>query len=221
MANKIDIDAPTLMSFMIEIVRKEADTYGPVYLRLVAKNACEFIAKMINDRNPPQPDTIEGAIDYITKNLDKYPEGPGAIIYGTTLAQNTLEGSIGAVSKPSYEETSRRLSANYDLSKSVNTAEAYGSQIEVLRSMRMLGSNQSVSGDRDSAFVTSTGCIFGDACKAILRLGIHNRSGDFQCPLGRSAAISTEMATETPHDYAIVELKPPDCTFKIFKTGKA
>lgn len=205
------------MSFMIEIVKQEANTYGPVYQRLVAKNACEFLAKVVNDRSPPQPSTLEEMVDYITKNPDKYPDGPSAIVYGTTLAQNTLEGSIGAVSKPSYEETSRRLSANYDFAKSINTAEAYRSQVEVLRGMRMLGSDQSVSGDGDSALVNSKGCIFGDACTAILKLGIHNRSGKFQCPLGRSAATTTEMATGAPHDYEIVDLKPPDCIFEIFK----
>jgi hypothetical protein len=218
MTRTVEVDTETLMSFMTDMVKKEAETYGPVYLRLVAKNTCEFLAKKINDQSPPKPNTIEEANDYIMKNLNKYPDGLGAIIYGTTLAQNTLEGSIGAVSKPTYEETSKRLTASRNSGKSVNTAEAYRNQIEMLKGMHMLGSDQTVTGDGNSAIVKSEGCMFGDACKDIMKLGIRSRSGAFQCPLGRSAAISTEMATQTPHDYSIVDLKPPDCTFKIFKS---
>ena len=213
---KIEINTKAMVAIMTQMVMKEAESYGPVYPRIVAKNVCEFLAKMINDQSPPKVNTLEEAVSYIMKNLVQYPNGLGAIVYGTTLAQNALEGSIGAISKPTYDEATKQVSAKNN-GALVDTSEAYRKQVENLKAMHMIGSNQSVSGDGEFALVKSEDCMFTDACKAIMKLGIRSRTGAFQCPIGRSGAVSVQMATGIPHDYELVDFKPPDCTFKIFK----
>ena len=217
MEPKLEIDAEALMSFMVDALEKQQDIYGPVFPRMIAKYAVEFESKKIKDSSPPQVENLEQARDYITKNLDKYPDGFASLLYGTALAIDMLEGKLGSGARSTHQQSMKELAAKTSQVKTVNTAETYKQQIEILKSMHLIAGEQSVSGDGESATVKTSNCHFWEACDAIAKKGIRVLGGGFECVVARGGATSTELATGTPHDFELIEFKPPNCVYKLFR----
>jgi hypothetical protein len=47
--------------------------------------------------------------------------------------------------------------------------------------------------------------------------GIHRSTGGVECTTARSHEAIAEFATKIPHDYEVINYKPPNCTFRVFK----
>lgn len=221
MATPLKPDLKILMPAMLDSVKHLEKIYGPVFSKIVAKSAAEFAAKRIGDQTPPLIETLRDCVNYIMKNIDRYPNGFSAIVYGSCKAENTLQGGIGSGGRTSTKEGMKEINvktgAASTYSKTANTTEVCKTQLDLAKKMGIMVGETEVGGDGNSATVTYQGCRFSDACQAISQEGIHRLGGGLECTNARAGSSSIELATGCAHDFEIISFKPPKCVFRIYK----
>lgn len=221
LAPAIIYDVKTGLSFSIQAIKQLQGFFGPVFPRLVAGFATEFEAKMINDKNPPQIETLEECAKYIISNLEKYPRGMASIAYGQAKAEKVLQGGVGSgsrsVAKEGIKEILEKTGVADDCPKSTNTFLVYSAIIELAKRTRWEAGDSRITGGEDCVEATYRGCIFSDACKLMAQEGIGKVGGGFECSNARASAATLEYATKIPHDFGMLWFDPPNCTFRIFK----
>jgi hypothetical protein len=221
MSSKSTIDLKILMPAMLDSVKHLEAIYGAVFSKMVAKSAAEFVAKKLNDSGPPSVENLQDCVNYIMRNIGKYPDGFCAIVYGSCKAENTLQGGIGSggrtSTKQGMKEINIKTGAASAYSKSANTSEVCKTQLDLATKMNIMVGETQNSGDENSATVTYQGCRFTDACEAISREGIRRLGGGLECTNARAGTSSIELATKCAHDFEVVKFRPPKCTFRIYK----
>lgn len=221
MSAKSTIDLKILMPAMLDSVKHLEAIYGTVFSKMVAKSAAEFEAKKLNDSSPHSVENLQDCVNYIMRNIGKYPDGFCAIVYGSCKAEKTLQGGIGSggrtSTKQGMKEINIKTGAASAYSKTANTAEVCKTQLDLAKKMCIMVGETQVSGDENSATVTYQGCRFADACEAISQEDIRRVGGGLECTNARAGTSSIELATKCAHDFEVVEFRPPKCTFRIHK----
>jgi len=221
MSDKSALNLKILIPAMLDSVKHLEAIYGAVFSKMVAKFAAQFEARKLNDLSPPSVENLQDCTNYIMRNLERYPDGFCAIVYGSCKAENTLQGGIGSggrtSTKQGMSEINVKTGAASAYNKSVNTTQVCKAQLDLASKMQIMVGETNVSGNEDSATVTYQNCRFADACEAIYKEGIRRVGGGLECTNARAGTSSIELATKLTHDFEVLEFQPPKCAFRIYK----
>jgi hypothetical protein len=199
-----------------------SEIYGGVFSKLICEYVSDFIGRKVGEQGP-KLETLSEAADYVRANIEKYPMGHCAFWYGIGKAESRLQGSAGPATRLYLREILQRMTQldgiGEIIGKIQDTTTALDQFKKVAITMEMLDENSyQCKGDENSAELRITNCPNGDGCKQMLAEGIMS-SGTRKplCTISLGSTVTAELVTNSPHDYEILKLDPPNCLSKVFK----
>jgi hypothetical protein len=212
-------DGKLLTSIFAQGIKEQAGIYGPVFPRLVAQESAEFLATILGEA-PPHVDSLDGAAQYITSNLNRYRHGYASLAYGVGKAVSVLEGGVGAgaktFSKAFVKSAMAKMGIAQAMGKVSGTIGAVEGYWKLATSLNLLDKGMaSISGKESEASIRVSGCDYADACRKIIQEGVARTIGGNVCAWGVSFSAFAEIVTKSQHDYQMVKLEPPDCEILI------
>lgn len=202
-------------------IEEIAKMYGPIFTRMATQYALEFESKKLKEKPPENIQGLDATTNYIIANLNRYPTGQCALVYGLNRAESNLQGfSSSGAKRGAYKAMKTMFEHTGMLNKLVGTTEdAYDAlkalpvkemkQVTRYHYIRMEGKN--------GLNVIYSNCRAKDACKALVDEGISRMIGGMHCILLNCALAAIEIITRNPFDYAMEEFDKPDCRGRIFE----
>ncbi|MHA1580012.1 MAG: hypothetical protein ACTSUQ_10350 [Candidatus Freyarchaeota archaeon] len=210
------IDAKLAILFLKQSFEEIGKVFGPSYIRLLVEYGKNFEAENLGESPPDGIETLDDLVNYILENLDRYPRGYCAMVYGNAKADSRIEGSTGAAWKRSAMDALRQLMQPSGLLDSaLPLREALQRAQEFAESIRMAAKLKFTEEDADTVSLLVEECPFTDACGAFEKEGISRISRRKECPNLVCYTAAAELLTGEPCDYAIE--KEDRCRGKIFK----
>jgi hypothetical protein len=211
-----------LIDFGRMTAERLTEIYGEVFSKLVRDSIGDFISRKVG-MQAPKLETLAEAADYVRANIGTYPMGHCAFWYGIGKAESRLQGSAGPATRLYLREIVQRMTQIDGIGEMVgkidSTTTALDEFKKVATTMELLDeSSYQCRGNAISAELKVTNCPNGDGCKQLLAEGIM-RIGTRKplCTISLGSAVTAELATSIPHDYEIIEFKPPNCLSRIFR----
>lgn len=230
-----EFESPAAIYILKIAIEKTGKLYGPVYNKMVSKYALEFESRMLNEKPPENIQGLEEVTKYIMANLDRYPRGYCALVYGITKTESQLQGFAGSSGSKiaAYNSVKNMLESTGLLNSLIGTTEdifeaskAYGVKVvDVLAakgSMIIKGEHVQrmhhirVEGENKELVILSN-CQYKDTCRALVDEGISRMIGGLNCITLSLGRIVIEIITRKQFDYVLDEFDDPDCRGRIFE----
>ncbi|MGQ9721982.1 MAG: hypothetical protein ACUVXA_11745 [Candidatus Jordarchaeum sp.] len=215
-------DSQISVIFVKSAIEENEKIYGPIFTRIASEHALQFEAEKLMDKPPENIQNLQEVTNYIINNLDKYPNGYCALMYGIAKAESKLQGSTGAGSKrsafsamKSIIESSGMLNSvigtTGDLFEALDKFEEIGKMVKTAIPLRF------IRGENNEVTMVSKNCPYKDACRAFINEGIGRLVGGQECINIICHAAVAEIITKKRFDYKLYEFDKPECRGKIFE----
>nr|MDO8082112.1 hypothetical protein [Candidatus Freyarchaeota archaeon] len=204
-------------------IEETAKLYGSIFTRMASKYALEFEVEKLKEKPPENIQGLEEVINYITANLDRYPRGHCALVYGIGKADYKLQGSSAAGSKRAAYGASKSIIGNSGILNSVvgtteDVFEACKKWIAAVQSTKVMIPTRFIRGENNQVnIVFHACCMHKDACMALLEEGISRMIGGLECIILILINAGVEIITKKHFDYTLEEFDKPDCRGRIFE----
>ncbi|MGQ9723437.1 MAG: hypothetical protein ACUVXA_19200 [Candidatus Jordarchaeum sp.] len=210
------IDANIAVFFLKQSFEDVGKVFGPSYLKLLIEYAREFEAEKLGESPPNGIETLNDIVNYILGNLDRYPRGYCALVYGNAKADSKIEGSTGAAWKRSGINALKQLMQPSGLlNSSRSPIEALESAQEFAQSINMAAKLQFMENSDDTVSIIIEECPFTDSCEAFEKEGISRISGKRECANLICYTAAAQLMTGRQCDYSIRRTEKY-CNGKIF-----
>ena len=202
-------------------VEETSKIYGPIFSRMVWEHALEFEVETLKEKPPESIEGLDGVIDYIVANLEKYPRGYCSLIYGIGKAESKLEGAMASGAKRAAYTAMKSLIATSGLLDNVigstdDLFEALKTFVEIEKAMQTASPLHLVREDSERVSMAVPECPYKDACRALASEGISRMFGGSECMMLIGLTAAAEIITEKTYDYKLDKFDNPDCTGKIY-----
>jgi hypothetical protein len=211
--------APRYQKLAIEGAAK---IYGPIYTRMVSQYGLEFEAKMLKEK-PPLNEGLDATINYILKNMNRYPRVQCALAYAIGKADAMLQGSVGAGAKrAAYNamkivlEKSGLLSGIEKTDDAFKACKMFANTLKLIKSV--VPARYAKSGEKNNEIIAvHHDCPYKDSCRARVNEGLTRMIGGKECTALLMANACIEIITKKQFDYVLDEFDTPDCKGRIFE----
>jgi len=205
-----------------ETVEEVSQVFGPVFKNMVARYALEFEVEKLGCEKPEGVETFEEVSDFIAKNLDKYPDGFCALIYGMLKAERLLQGGTGAGARSAAIDAIRNVIKKSGLLDEIvgSTKDPYEAMLKAGEIYEKLNVESPIKVRKladGSVEVVALDCPYADACKRAVREGIRRMIGNVECIELILDWATIEIVTEEKFDYSLEHYDPPRCSGKLFR----
>ncbi|GEM_PF-904737 len=217
-----ELDSRTIVFVAKTAVEETAKLYGQIFARMVSEYALQFEAKKLGEKPPENISGLGAVTDYILANLDRYPKGFNALIYGIGKAESKLQGSTGAGSRrAAYSAMKYIMESSGMLSSIVGTTkdifEAIYKAEEINKEIKTAVSARYIREKNNQVIEVVPNCPFRDACSAIIDEGIGRLVGGSECICLITTNAEAEIITKKQLDYKIEEFGKSECRGRIFE----
>ncbi len=210
------IDANLAVLFLKQSFEDVGKVFGPSYIKLLVDYAKQFEAEKLGESPPAEIQTIDDVVNYILKNLDRYPRGYCALVFGNAKADSKIEGATGAAWKRSGLNALKQLmQASGLLGETLELKEALEKSQEFAKSINMAAQLQFINESEDTVSVVVEKCPFTDSCEAFDREGISRVAGRRECANLICYTAAAQLVTGKQCDYSLVR-NEGKCLGKIF-----
>ncbi len=215
-------DRQIIVVFIKSAVEETAKVYGPIFTRMVSTYALEFEAEKLGETLSEGIQGLEEVTDYIVSNLDKYPKGYCALVYGIGKAESKLQGSTGAGSKRSAYTAMKSILESSGLLNNVigTTEDAFEANYKFEELSKMVKTAfplRFIRGKNNEVTIVAENCLFKDACRAFVNEGISRMIGGGECVALICHAAVAEIITKKLYDYRLDEFDKPGCRGRVFE----
>lgn len=210
------------VSLMVSKTSTEAvaKIFGPVFIKNVIKYTLEFEAEKISENPPNDVETLDGAIEYISKNFERYPDGVCSIVYGMAKSERVLEGFSASGSKRmAFDSVKQVLEESGMLSSLQGTTDQIFDAIakfhELNSSFQVIPPNR-FERQGNEAKMTVNNCTCKDACKKLAEEDFSRIVGGKECIILINHCAAAEIVTGKRCDYTLEKFDQPMCEGKIY-----
>ncbi|WXG39808.1 MAG: hypothetical protein WED07_03115 [Candidatus Freyarchaeum deiterrae] len=189
---------------------------------MVSEYALKFEAEKLNEKPPENIQGLEAVTDYISANLNRYPRGYCALLYGIAKADIKFWGSTGAgARKAAYSAMKSVIEStgllNSIIGKTKDPFEAIYTNEEINKELKTTSPARYIRGENNQVIVVVPNCIFMDACKAFAKEGISRLIGGSECVFLVVTDVGAEIVTEKHLDYRLDKFEEDECRGRIFE----
>ncbi|WXG39806.1 MAG: hypothetical protein WED07_03105 [Candidatus Freyarchaeum deiterrae] len=215
-------DSQTVLFAAKTAVEETSKLYGPIFTRMVSEYALKFEARMLKEKPPENIQGLDAVTNYITANLNRYPRGYNALIYGIARADSKLQGSTGSGSRrAAYSGMKSVLEGSGLLNGVIGTTEdifeANCKSLEIFKAIKTAVTSRHIRGKNNQVIVAVPNCAYKDACEALLNEGISRLVGGMECIYLILTIFGPEIITKKHLDYKLEELDKPECKGRMFE----
>ncbi|MEM3526310.1 MAG: hypothetical protein QXV37_02755 [Candidatus Jordarchaeaceae archaeon] len=217
-----EFDGRTGIVFTKIAVEAATKFYGPIFKRMVSLYASNFEARMLNESPPENIQGLEEVINYITKNLDRYPKGYCSLVYGIFKAESKLQGFSGAGAKrAAYSSMKSILEITGMLNKFIGTTkdafESCKRTSFIFDVTRIVIPIRLTKEEDNQLTLVIRNCPYKDACTSLVKEGVSRLTGGWECVSLMLLNAGLEIITKKGFDYRLDEFNTPDCRGKIWE----
>ncbi|MEM2146753.1 MAG: hypothetical protein QW279_15425 [Candidatus Jordarchaeaceae archaeon] len=214
-----EFDRKIAIGFAKAAILEVAKIYGPIFTRLVTEYARAFLEDKLKEKIPEDVQGLDAVINYIVANLNRYPEGQCALIYGLRKTVNRLEGG-GDSRRAAYGAMKSLFESAGMLKNVVGTTENAYDALKLLpvKEMKQVTRYHYIRGvGKNEVTAIYSNCPYKDTCRAIMSEGMQRIIGGQQCIFLNCGLATVEIVTKKSFDYALEEFDTPDCKGRIFE----
>ncbi|MEM3586740.1 MAG: hypothetical protein QXO71_05385 [Candidatus Jordarchaeaceae archaeon] len=214
-----EFDRKVAIGFAKAAIEEVARIYGPIFTRMVIDYARTFLEDKLKEKISEDIRGLDELINYILKNLNRYPEGQCALIYGLRKTVNRLEGG-GDNRRAAYGAMKKLFESAGMLKNVIGTTENAYEALKMLpvKEMRQVTRYHYIRGEgKNEVTAIYSNCPYKDTCKAIMSEGIQRIIGGLQCIFLNCGLATVEIVTGKHFDYVLEEFDTPDCKGRIFE----
>ncbi len=203
-------------------VEETAKLYGPIFTRMVSEYALQFEAEKLKESPPENIHGLEAVTNYILSNLNRYPRGYDALIYGIARADRELQGSTGSGSRrAAYSGMKSVLEGSGLLNSVIGTTEDVFEAIckaqEINKAVKTAVPSRQIRGENNQVIIVVPNCAYKDACDALLKEGTSRLVGGMECIYLIITNAGAEIITKKHLDYRLDEYGKTECKGRIFE----
>ncbi|MEM2135076.1 MAG: hypothetical protein QW261_15425 [Candidatus Jordarchaeaceae archaeon] len=217
-------DRKSYVLFIKGAIEETAKLYGPIFKRMASNYALEFEAKKLNEEPPENIQGLENVTNYILQNLDRYPQGYCALIYGIAKAESKLQGSTGAGSRRAAFHAIKSIlqssglmngliGSTQDPFEAIDKFENISKAIKTAYPERFLKEE-----NNQIIMILDERCPFRDACTAFAGEKISRVVGGEECVSLITHVAVAEIITKKKFDYKLEKFDTTECRGTIFST---
>ena len=211
------IDANLAILFLKQSFEYISSVFGQSYLKLLVDFAKQFEANKLGELPPEGIENIDDVVNYIVRNLDRYPQGYCALVYGNAKADSEIEGATGAAWKHSGMNALELLMKPSGLlEEPLPLKKALEKSQEFAKSINMAAQLQFIEESEDTVSIIIEKCPFADSCEAFEEEGISRITGRTECANLVCYTAAAQLITRKQCDYSI-QRKEHKCRGKIFE----
>lgn len=214
-----EFDRKTAIGFAKTAILEVAKIYGPIFTRMTTAYARAFLEEKLKEKIPEEIQGLDDITNFIVANLDRYPEGQCALIYGLRKTVNKLEG--GGDSRRAAYGAMKNLFESAGILKNVigATENAYDAlKMLPVKEMKQVTRYHYIRGkERNEVTAIYSNCPYKDTCRAIMDEGMQRIIGGLQCIFLNCALATVEIVTRKSFDYVLEEFDTPDCKGRVFE----
>ncbi len=202
-----EIDAHQLIAVLHYFVGNQEKMYGAVFNKLASKYIAEFESRKLGENPPGDINSVDQAKDYVVKNLNRYPQGYCALLYGLIKAESTLQGGTGTSTRLATSKTAEsiRLASEGKLESVSSVADAVKKAHEGIRTGKILPDFDYELVGEDQVQCTIYNCHLKDACKACIEEKLGRVGGRPWCALLRYVVADMDLTSGLQFDYELEE----------------
>jgi len=215
-------DRKSYVLFIKGAIEETAKIYGPIFKRMASKYALEFEAEKLKEEPPENIQGLEDVTNYILQNLDRYPQGYCALIYGIAKAESKLQGSTGAGARRAAFHAIKSIlhssgllngliGSTEDAFEAIDKFENISKAIKTAYPERFLKEE-----NNQIVMILDERCPFRDACKAFTRERISRMIGGEECVSLITHVAVSEIITKKKFDYKLEKYDELECRGRIF-----
>ena len=135
----VEIDGLKFIDVLCYFVDRQAKVYGPVFYNLASRYVLEFESKKLGESVPENIESFEQVREYVVGNLDRYPHGYCALLYGLIKAEVSLQGGTGTSTRIATTSVAERERSEMGgVESAVSLADAMKKCYEGIRAAKFL-----------------------------------------------------------------------------------
>lgn len=225
--NEIIVDGEPDKKIYVHLLKGAAEetakVYGPIFPKMVIRYALDFEAKKLKEEPPENIQGLDDLANYLIQNLDKYPNGHCAIIYGIVKAESKLQGATGAASRGSAFSAIKGILDHSGVLNSVigtteDPFEAVDKFGEISKKVKTAYPERFIRAGEDRIIkILDERCPFRDACTAYVKEGITRIIGGVGCASMATHVAVVEIITKKKFDYKLEKSSEHECRGIIFR----
>jgi hypothetical protein len=213
------IDGKQVVEILFFFVGNQANFYGPVFNRLVFRYASGFESKKLGENLPEDVYSFEQVREYLIRNLDRYPHGYCALLYGLIKAEVSLQGVTGVSTRIAAIKTAEklRLASEGEVESAGTITDAIKKCHEGIRAGKILPDFDYELVGGEQIRCTIHNCHFRDACRASIEENLGRAGGSPWCALLRYAVADMSLISGLQFEYELEEFGSPNCKGRIYE----
>ncbi|MEX2751550.1 MAG: hypothetical protein Q6366_006650 [Candidatus Freyarchaeota archaeon] len=214
-----EIDASQLIAVLHYFVGNQEKMYGPVFNKLASKYIVEFESRKLGENPPGDIQSVDQARDYVVENLNRYPHGYCALLYGLIKAEAALQGGTGTSTRLATSKTAEsiRLSSEGKIESASSIADAVKRAHEGIRTGKILPDFDYELVGEDQVQCTIYNCHLRDACETCIEEKLGRVGGRPWCALLRYVVADMGLTSGLQFDYELREFGDSVCKGKIYR----
>lgn len=197
-----------------------ARMFGPVFTKNTIKYTLEFEAEKLGENPPENIETLEGAVEYIQKNIDRYPDGVCSIVYGMAKSERMLEGYSASGSKRMAFNAVKKVMEESGMLSSLqgSTDQIFDAIVkfhELNSLLKVIPPNRFVREENGAKMIVKN-CTCKDACRKLAQEDFSRIVGGKECIILINHCAAAEIITGKRCDYTLEKFDQPTCEGKIY-----
>lgn len=193
--------------------------YGPVFKKLLIRNALQFISQRIGEEPPKNIESLDQLAKYLLSKTDKYPLPNRAGYYALIKTEKELQGLLGAtyrLSDASFHRSHTKTEKVDGLKLNLNEimSNLYQFAIESKLAPEELGYRINQDGSLDALIPN---CFYKEVCQQAFKENILMRAnGKLHCAMGVTLCQYFKIVTGYEWDYEPSEYVKPHCIIRCY-----
>jgi len=197
-----------------------ASMFGPVFTKNAVKYTLEFEAQKLGENPPKGIETLDGAVEYIQKNINRYPDGVCSIVYGMAKTERVLEGYSASGSKRMAFNAVKKVMEDSGMLSSLQGSadqifDAIAKFHELNSFLKVIPPNRFERQDNGAKMIVKN-CTCKDACRKLAGEDFSRIIGGKECIILINHCAAAEIITGKRCDYKLEKFDQPACEGKIY-----
>ncbi len=215
-------DNQTILLVAKTAAEETAKLYGSSFISMVSEYALHFEAEKLKEKPPQNIQGLDQVTNYILQNLNRYPRGYCALLYGIAKADIKFWGSTGAGARRAAYSAMKSILESSGLlkgtiGKTKDPFEAIRMNEKINQELGTASSASYIRGENNQVITVVPNCIYIDACTAFEKEGISRLIGGSECVFLIVTTVGAEIITEKHLDYKLDKFDASECRGRIYE----
>jgi len=217
-------DSRNAVFFTKMAIEETAKLYGPIFKQMVSKYALNFEAEKLKEKPPENMQGLDEVMNYIMANLDRYPNGHCALVYGILKTESKLQGSLASGGKRAVYGAQKSIMENSGMLNSIvgtteDVVEACKMVNDTATSTKVAVPTHFIRVENNQVnIVFHPCCTHKDACMAFVDEGVSRMVGGLECIILGLINAGVEIITKKHFDYVLEEFNTPVCRGRMWES---